>query len=409
MADQRIPDPQSNRPRPAGDQPVSPAEAFARLSGTRLADFFSNVPATVWMTDERMVLTFVQGIYLRRLQLDPAKVIGRTIPEVLLDGREDHPLIQGHLTALSGHETTVRVEWGGRLYNVRLGPLRDADDRVVGCVGVHLEIGWLPDDDGTLRESDVRLRRVVDSNMMGIAFGDDQGRITDANDAFLDLIGYAREDLVGDLISWPSLMPVETHQRQILALEEILATGRCSPFETEVIRRDGAHVSVLVGAARLSAQRREGVAFVLDISDRKRGLGRLRAELACADALAEARTLGDAAGPLLNVLRVSLSWRSAALWRSSTSSPEGWQLVARDGEATDNRQGFESLLEKILATREEVWSASQQVMALPLVARGRCLGALILAGGTSDTPDAEFLQTCRRIADRIAKFIDRNA
>jgi PAS domain S-box-containing protein len=405
MRDPGIPDPQSNQSRSVRD-PVSPAEAFSRLSGTRLADFFSSVPANIWMTDERMVLTFVQGIYLRRLQLDPVKVIGRTVPEILLDGREDHPLIQGHLTALSGHETTVRVEWGGRLYTARVGPLRDADDRVVGCVGVLLEIGWLPDDDGTLRESDVRLRRVIDSNMMGIAFGDDQGRITDANDAFLDLIGYGRDDLVGDNISWPSLMPIETHQRQILALEEILSTGRCSPFETEVIRRDGERVAVLVGAARLSARRREGVAFVLDISDRRRGVVRLRAELACADALAEARSLEDAAQTLLHTILAAISWPSGALW---TPSPAGPRLMAREGVPTDRERAFESLAGRVLATQAEVWAPSDQMLGLPLIGGGQCHGALILARGAGHSPDPELLQTCRRIADRIAKFIDRHA
>ena len=102
---------------------------------------------------------------LRRLGLDPERLLGRTLPDLLLDGREDHPLIQGHLTALAGHETTVRIEWGGDIYSARLGPLRDRDGRVIGCVGVQLQIGWLPDDDLTLRESDIRLQRIIDSNI----------------------------------------------------------------------------------------------------------------------------------------------------------------------------------------------------------------------------------------------------
>ena len=75
-----------------------------------------------------------------------------------------------------------------------------------------------------------------------------------------------REDLTDESLSWASLMPIETHQRQLQALEEILQTGRCQPFETEILRPDGERVPVLVGAARLSPRRRDGVAFVLDIS-----------------------------------------------------------------------------------------------------------------------------------------------
>src|SRR5437763_1991484 len=129
--------------------PPSPRHAASPPAAGPLADFLRSLPATVWTTDAQLRLTFADGVYLRRLELDARRLLGRTIQDILLDGREDHPLIQGHLTALAGHETTVRVEWGGRLFNARLAPLRDAEGAVIGCVGVHLEIGWLPDDEGT--------------------------------------------------------------------------------------------------------------------------------------------------------------------------------------------------------------------------------------------------------------------
>ena len=387
---------------PEVPDPAWPTSSMGDRSA--LANFLGSLPATVWTTDQQLVLTFVQGVYLRRLQIDPGKIVGRTIQDILLDGREDHPLIQGHLTALAGHETTVRVEWGGRLFNVRLAPLREPDGRIVGCVGVHLEIGWLPDDDGTLRESDVRLQRVIDSNILGIAFGDDEGRITDANDAFLQLAGCNRDDLADDAISWPALLPIEAHQRQIQALEEILATGRCAPFETEIVRKDGRRVPVLVGAARLSAQRREGVAFVLDITDRKRTVGGLRAELACADHLADAQTLTDAASRILPVFIAALSWRAAAIW---TATPQGCRLIARDGAGANDEHAFESLVEKVMATQNECWATEHEAFALPLVVAGRGCGALILAGWANGAPETHLIETCRRIAKRLTRFIER--
>jgi PAS domain S-box-containing protein len=387
---------------PEAPDPSWPTSSLGDASA--LTSFLGSLPATVWTTDQQLVLTFVQGVYLRRLQIDPGRLIGRTIQDILLDGREDHPLIQGHLTALAGHETTVRVEWGGRLFNVRLAPLRDPDGRIAGCVGVNLEVGWLPDDDGTLRESDVRLQRVIDSNILGIAFGDDEGRITDANDAFLQLAGYNRDELADDSVSWPALLPVEAHQRQIHALDEILATGRCAPFETEIVRKDGRRVPVLVGAARLSAQRREGVAFVLDITDRKRTVGGLRAELACADHLADAPTPADAEARLLRVFTTALSWRSAALW---TVTPEGSRLVARDGASAEDAVDFQPLAEKVLATQIECRSAGDEALALPLLTDGRCYGALILAGWVNGAPETDLIETCRRIAGRLGRFLAR--
>jgi PAS domain S-box-containing protein len=366
------------------------ARPSVRLSDADLADLFFNIPATVWTTDERLVLTFVHGAYLNRLQINPNRLIGRTIQDILLDGREDHPIIQGHLTALDGHETSVRVEWGGRLYTARIAPLRSPDDRIVGCVGVHLEIGWLPDDEGTLRESDVRFHRVVDSSPMGIAFGNDGGDITDANDSFLQIVGCTREDLMDEGISWPALMPVETHQRQIQALKEIETTGRCAPFETEIIRKDGSRLPVLVTAVRLSARRREGVAFVRDLSERKRIVGRLKAELACADALAFAGSPAELGAMLRDVFVTGLSWQAVTIWKPVDGPNTGGPAAAQ-----------------AVATGQEVWSAERRTLAIPLRVHDRCCGVLLLSGPPEAAPDDDLLQTCRRIADRIGRFLDK--
>src|SRR6185295_7002086 len=123
--------------------------------------------------------------------------------------------------------------------------------------------------------------------------------------------------------SWPVLVPVERHQRQLDAIEEVRQTGRCTPFETELIRRDGRRVQVMVGGARLSAQRREGVAFVVDISASKRIARDLGAELASADALLDARTPEAAVTSVLEVLCANMGWQGAVLWQGGVggSSP----------------------------------------------------------------------------------------
>ena len=184
-----------------------------------------------------------------------------------------------------------------------------------------------------------------------------------------------------------------------------MATGRCSPFETEITRKDGDRVPVLVGAARLSATRREGVAFVLDNTDRKWTIRRLKAELACVDMLAEATTLAEGADALLRVFQVALSWRSAALW---SSSPQGWRLIARDGVAVGPEDGFEFLSERILETHAEAWSSNHETLAIPFIVADQCRGALVLTGWSGGPPDLELLETCRRIGNRIARFIERH-
>jgi PAS domain S-box-containing protein len=374
--------------------------ALARLEGTCLASFFRSVPATVWMTDSKMTLTFLQGPLLERLQIEPEQVLGKTLPDLLLEGREDHPLIQGHITALAGHEAAVRIEWGSTLYHARVAPLRDVTGAIVGCVGVHQAIGWMPDDEGTLRENDIRLRRVVDSNIIGIAFGDDSGRITDANDAFLELAGYTREDLTADGISWPALTAIESHQRQMRALEEIREIGRCAPFEIELIRRDGERVPVLVGAARIAAERREGVAFVLDISDRKRILRRLEGELACADALAAAPTVALALPKVLGTLTCELGWRAAAVW---LNDDEGGIRLAETNGVDGDAGKLRTLGERAARAEEPMWASEAEVYAAPLIHEGVKLGALVCIGRKNRCLDDALLATCRRIVGRIAR------
>lgn len=388
--------PRRRRRRPQGE---------AASGSSALPSLFVDLPATVWTTDDRLRVTFIQGLLLRRLHLTPDRILGRSLPELLLDGREDHPLIQGHFTALAGHDTTVRVEWGGDIYSARVAPRRAVDGVIVGCVGVLQQIGWLPGDDLTVRESEIRLQRVVDWNVAGIAFGDDQGRITDANDAFLSLTGFAREDLIPDGLSWPSLTAVEFHHRQIEAVQEILAAGRCRPFETELIRRDGRRVSVLVSAARLSARRREGVAFVFDISRYKATERRLAAELALADAVSGAGTPHDACAAAVAAIAEHGRWPIASLW---TADPAGPQLRASVGRSRLPPEVAAQLVTRALAAGDVAWNNWTGSSVLPL---GR-VGALYLEdaqnfGAFSEPdPDPDRLAVTRAMAIRLRKWME---
>ncbi|MBP0596439.1 PAS domain S-box protein, partial [Paraburkholderia sp. LEh10] len=93
---------------------------------------------------------------------------------------------------------------------------------------------------------------------------------------FLRMVGYEREDLVSGRVSWRDLTPPEWLERDERALAEIEATGRAQPFEKEYIREDGSRVPVMLGATAFEASRKEGVAFVLDLSERKQAEKKVR-------------------------------------------------------------------------------------------------------------------------------------
>jgi PAS domain S-box-containing protein len=121
-----------------------------------------------------------------------------------------------------------------------------------------------------LREREARIRRLVDANIIGTMTWSVAGRIIEANDAFLDILGYSREDLISGQLQRKKLTPTEWRDADAQALAKLKATGKVQPREKEYFRKDGSRVPVLVGAATLEGGQEEGVAFVLDLSERKR-------------------------------------------------------------------------------------------------------------------------------------------
>ena len=106
--------------------------------------------------------------------------------------------------------------------------------------------------------------------------GDARGHIIEANEAFLDLLGYGREDLVSGRIRWTKLTPAEWAAADQDAMAQLNATGTCKPYEKEYFRKDGSRVPVLVGGAFFEEKRDEGVVFVIDMTERKRAEEALR-------------------------------------------------------------------------------------------------------------------------------------
>ena len=121
-----------------------------------------------------------------------------------------------------------------------------------------------------LRESESRSKSVFESRMVGILFWDVNGDITDANDAFLEMVGYGRDELLSGAVHWRDMTPPEYTDQDDRALAEITATGAMTPIEKEYIRKDGSRIPILLGAASLPGPAFNGVAFVLDITERKK-------------------------------------------------------------------------------------------------------------------------------------------
>jgi PAS domain S-box-containing protein len=129
---------------------------------------------------------------------------------------------------------------------------------------------------GEIEDREAKIRRFVDANIIGIFVWDLEGRIIDANEAFLRIVGYDREDLDAGRMRWPSLTPAELHASNERTLTELKATGTVQPCEREYLRKDGRRVPVLMGSTLFEESGNEGLAFVLDLTERKRAEEALR-------------------------------------------------------------------------------------------------------------------------------------
>ena len=161
--------------------------------------------------------------------------------------------------------------WLGNYY-----PVQSTAGEVLGVGVAVLEITELKRTEKALRESEAKFRRLFDSNVIGIFFPERNGKISEANDAFLQMVGYRREDLLAGKVRWDTMTPPEYVYLDERAIEENRVSGFNSPYEKVFIRKDGSHVPVIVAGATLEDNFNKGITLALDLSDRKQAVEELR-------------------------------------------------------------------------------------------------------------------------------------
>jgi PAS domain S-box-containing protein len=245
-------------------------QAEARAAGDRIEVVLCKKPITGITCPESLVRYVIRTH--ESVILDDASRPALFSEDDYLRGRRAQsifclPLIkQGRLTGLLYLENT--------LTSFAFTPGRTAVLELLAAqAAISLENTRLYSD---LQEREAKVRRLVDANIIGIFIWHFDGRILEANDAFLHMIGYDREDLVTGRISWTHLTPPEWHDADAKLIEEQKVSSRLPPFEKEYFRKDGSRVPVLIGVATLEASGDHGVAFVLDLTERKEAEEHLR-------------------------------------------------------------------------------------------------------------------------------------
>ncbi|MEO8658702.1 MAG: sigma 54-interacting transcriptional regulator [Bryobacteraceae bacterium] len=175
--------------------------------------------------------------------------------------------VEGHI----GAEGWQAKKDGSRFWaNTITMALKDEDGHLQGFARVVRDFTDRHERDEKLARSRARIRPIpAHSTIAGVVSGEFD-RIPEANDTFLKLVGYSREDLASGRLSWPDLTPPEYAALDDLAHEEGLRFGACTPFEKELIRKDGERVRVLVATAVLKLSPFRWITFVQDLRERER-------------------------------------------------------------------------------------------------------------------------------------------
>jgi PAS domain S-box-containing protein len=168
------------------------------------------------------------------------------------------------------HFETKLVSKEGRQIDVSLSlsPIIDTAGRISGTSTIARDITEHKQTEEALRKSEHRFRRLMESNIIGVLAADSE-HIIEANNVFLRMVGYSREELERGELRWQEMTPPEWAASDRKRTEELLSGGDCIPYEKEYFRKDGSRVPIYIGASLLSQEPLSWICFVVDLSKLK--------------------------------------------------------------------------------------------------------------------------------------------
>ncbi len=279
------------------------AEEARRTTEERYRTLFDYAPDGILIVSPENIYIDANVSICRMLGYSRDELIGLAVTDIV--DKTDLPRIDPALSVIRGKANHHR-EWkfrrkDGSVFEVDAFSTLMPDGNVLAMIR----------DITDRKRNEARFRRLVDSNAQSVMFWNTKGQITEANDAFLRLIRYSREDLEAGLLVWSTITPPEYAELDRRALATIAATGACAPYEKEFIRKDGVRVSVLIGGANFEDNPDEGVAFMLDLTERECAAEQIAEQAALLDEAQDAIIVSDLEG-------------KAIFWNKGAERLYGW-------------------------------------------------------------------------------------
>jgi len=287
-----------------------------------------------------------------------------------------------------------------------------------------------------LRISQKSLRRLLESNIIGVVSCDRHGAITEANAAFLQLTGFTQADVVAGRVRWDAIAPLEPEPLSESSPPRRNTTGLSNPHQTVMLGKDGHRIPIAVGATLLESDSDTVIRFVLDLTQLKQAEQRLSVQFAVTRVLAEAETLDAAVPTILQALCESLGWQLGVIWQVDAQNSQlccvkSWhtpQLDVQAFEASNFQQSFPrgvGLPGQVWAEGRSLWledlSTAQNfprsalasqvglktVMGFPILLDQDVLGVIECFSTRPQTPNEDLLQLMTAIGSQIGQYMER--
>jgi PAS domain S-box-containing protein len=238
------------------------ASDLRRITQARYRTLFEHAPDGILIADAEGYYIDGNASICRMLGLSHEELVGRHSSEIV--AQSEIAQIDPALRAIKAKSDYHR-EW-----QFRRKDLTTFSAEVIATMMPDGNLLGMIRDITERKRTEARFRRLVDSNAQGVMFWSTKGGVTGANDAFLKMVSYTREDLEAGRIHSATMTPPEYAERDRQCQDDLLTKGVCGPYEKEYFRQDGSRVPVIVGVAAFEDNPQEGVCFVIDLTERKK-------------------------------------------------------------------------------------------------------------------------------------------
>jgi PAS domain S-box-containing protein len=265
---------------------VREAERLVREQRELLQVTLNSIGDAVIATDGQGRVTFLNPVAQSLTGWGPEEAAGRPLGEVfrIVSEETGRPaedpvakvIRQGAAVGLANHTLLIARDGTKRPIDDTAAPIRTQEGGFLGVVLVFRDVTGRRAAEEALRASELRHRRLFNGDLIGILAALPDGRITEANDAFLRMVGYDRDDLAAGRLNWQAMTPPEALAAELETAARMARETGQARYEKEFIRKDGSRVPVVLGGAFVEGAGGEAVCFVLDITERKRAEDALR-------------------------------------------------------------------------------------------------------------------------------------